>query len=153
MKTYEDKLSTKDFYHILQQWVGDRVLVDKSPHYALDSGALKKAEADFRDPLYIHLTCHPSASVRSFINYHMEQIVYLHEHGFSAGELAELVWTVSHQNITSFLQDIPQERQFRIAFETLVTEPEEVMRDMCNQFDLEFHAGLIDPYENIENKI
>jgi hypothetical protein len=32
----EDNLSTKEFYALMQSWLGARVLVDKTPSYALD---------------------------------------------------------------------------------------------------------------------
>ena len=56
MEACEDAgYSTKRFYRLLQEQLGGRMLVDKSPQYALDPAALARAERDFEEPLYIHL--------------------------------------------------------------------------------------------------
>ena len=55
----ERGLTTKECYGLLQDWLGGRRLVDKTPSYALDPSALEKAEADFESALYIHLVRHP----------------------------------------------------------------------------------------------
>ena len=62
MTAFEDRgLTTKAMYRILQEWIGDRMLVDKSPSYSLDRRALDKAEQDFDNPVYVHLIRHPVA--------------------------------------------------------------------------------------------
>jgi hypothetical protein len=67
---------------------------------------LMKAEKDFDQPKYIHLTRHPYAMVRSFEKYHMDQVLYLKEQPFSAQELGELVWIISHMNVMDFLEKV-----------------------------------------------
>jgi hypothetical protein len=154
MQDYQDRqFTTKDFYRQLQQWADDRLLIDKSPHYALDESALRKAEQDFEDPFYIHLVRHPYPMVRSFENQHMDQILYLKEHDFSTRQLGELVWTVSHQNILTFLQQVPPARQQRISFEQLTQHPEPIMRDLCAALGIEFDWGLLNPYEDQHKKM
>jgi aryl carrier-like protein len=154
MEEYEaEDLTTKHFYRVLQAKIGDRTLVDKSPSYALDPKALRKAERDFRDPLYIHLTRHPYPMVRSFEEIHMDQVLFLHEHPYSVRQLGELVWAISHMNIVEFLEGIPQDRQVRIRFEDLVARPREVMEDMCERLNLEFHEDLLDPYKEKEGRM
>jgi len=154
MEGYEESgLTTKQFYAQLQDWIGDRTLVDKSPSYALDLGSLEKAERDFEDPLYIQLIRHPYAMVKSFEKYHMEQVLFLREHDFSSRRLAELVWLSSHENTNRFLEDIPAGRKARIRYEDLVAKPELVMRDLCDALELSFHPNLADPYKDIETKM
>ncbi|MEJ2284849.1 MAG: amino acid adenylation domain-containing protein, partial [Desulfobacterales bacterium] len=126
--------TTKQFYRALQDWIGDKILVDKSPSYVLDPATLQKAERDFDNPLYIHLVRHPYATVRSFLQYHMDQVLYLKRHEFRPRQLAELVWLVSHQNAVEFLQNIPSLRHCQILFEDLVKEPEKTMRCLCQKF-------------------
>lgn len=146
-------LSTKGFYGRLQEWIGDRVLVDKSPSYALDPAALAKAEADFREPMYVHLVRHPYAVVKSFEQHHLDQVLYLEPHDFSPSSLAELVWLESHRTILDFLETVPAHRQARVSFERLVREPRTVMEAMCGALGLQFHEGLLTPYEDIETKM
>ena len=148
-----EDLTTKAFYRRLQDAVRPRILVDKSPSYALDPGALRKAEADFDRPLYIHLVRHPAPMIDSFERHHMDQVLYLHEHPFGARQLAELVWTLSHRTITSFLDTVPQDRWFRLRFEDLVRDPAAQMEALCGALGLEFDPGLVNPYDGVDTKM
>ncbi len=151
---YEDQdMTTKQFYGVLQDWIAPQMLVDKSPLYPLDLTTLKRAECDFKDALYIHLVRHPYAMVRSFERYRMEQVLFMPEHSFSARELGELVWVISHQNIVEFLEGVPEGRRYRIRFEELTHQPRAVMEQMCQQFGLEYHPDLIEPYKDKEKKM
>jgi len=40
-------------YGRLQGWLGERVLVDKTPSYALDPETLRRAEEGFEAPFYV----------------------------------------------------------------------------------------------------
>ncbi len=154
MSEYEDSnLTTQEFFGVLQGWLGDRMLVDKSPSYGLDILSLKKAEADFDQPLYIHLVRHPYAMVKSFERYHMEQVLYLREQPFTSRQLGELVWLKTHQNIVDFLGNVPQKRYFRVRFEDLVKDPSTVMGTLCQTLGLNFDEGLVNPYSDIKNKM
>jgi hypothetical protein len=145
--------STKEFYRLLQEWVAGRLLVDKSPSYALDPATLEKAEGNFDGALYIHLLRHPYAMVRSFEAYRVHQVLYLKQHPFSPRQLGELIWSMSHRNILNFLRTVPADRQFRIGFEDLVREPKAVMEGLCDRFGLEFHGGLLEPYADLDRKM
>ncbi len=145
--------STRQMFAELQSWLDGRLLVDKSPSYALDPQALQKAECDFEGALYIHLLRHPYAMIRSFERMHLDQAMYLHPHPYTGSQLAELIWAHSHQTIASFLESISVQRQFRLKYEELVTQPEAVMRQLCARFDLPYSPQLIKPYEGIENKM
>lgn len=154
MEELEDEdLPVADFYARLHGWADGRTLVDKSPSYAMDPGALRRAERDFERPLYIHLVRHPYAAAESMVSYHMDQILYLDDHPFDPRQLAELVWLVSHRNIGSHLEAVPEDRQARLQFESLVREPEREMRDLCDRFGLEWVDRLVRPYEGIEDKM
>jgi hypothetical protein len=145
--------TTKRFYALLQEWLGDKMLVDKSPAYVLDMRTLEKAERDFENALYIHLVRHPYAMTRSFEGYHMDQVLFLDEHPFTPRQLGELVWTISQQNTLRFLKDVPAHRQFRMRFEDMVTRPREIMEEMCATLGLEYHPTLVEPYRNIDKKM
>ena len=154
MQEYEEQdYTTTNFFRVLQEWIGDRILVDKSPSYAFDLETLRKAERDFEGPLYIHLVRHPYAMVRSFESMHMDQVLFLGDHPFTTRQLGELVWTISHQNILEFLKDIPENRQFYMTFEELTHRPHETMEAMCMTLDLEFHPDLLRPYKDKEKKM
>ncbi|MCB0517420.1 MAG: amino acid adenylation domain-containing protein [Lewinellaceae bacterium] len=165
----EQGMTTVEMYQTLHDWLNEqsrsefgtgsttnneqRTVVDKSPSYALDSLALAKALADFPNARFIHLVRHPYSMVRSFEKYHMDQVLYLHEHDFSAQQLGELVWLHSHRNTVDFLKKVPTNQQFRIVYEDLVKNPEQVMREMCGTLGLPFHENLLMPYRDLDKKM
>jgi amino acid adenylation domain-containing protein len=154
MRDYEEEDYTiKDFYKVLQDWGSDRILCDKSANYALDPGALRKAERDFENPFYIHLTRHPYAMVESFEKQHMKQVLYLKDHDFSSRQLGEGIWTLSHKNTLEFLAEVPPKRQFAIHFEELTSRPQEVMVSLCDALRIEFHPDLVQPYKDLDKKM
>jgi amino acid adenylation domain-containing protein len=147
------RLTTKAFYRWLQEWIGDRLLVDKTPSYTLDMEILKRAEADFEEALYIHLLRHPYGVIRSFEEAKLDQVFFRYEHSFSTRELAELIWVMSHQNILEFLQSVPDHRQLQVRFEELVNQPRPVLQKICEFLCLEFHPDMLQPYKNTEKKM
>ncbi len=140
-------LTTQQFYGLLQSWLGTRLLVDKTPSYALDSEILRRAEIDFNDTHYIHLIRHPYAMIRSFEEARLEQVFFRHAHDFSQRELAELIWLVSQENILRFLETVPAKRQHQVHFEQLVCEPEQVLRGVCEFLDIEYVDAMAAPYQ------
>jgi len=145
--------STQQFFEVIQKKISPKILVDKSPSYVLDPAILQKAERDFEDALYIHLYRHPYAMIKSFERMHMDQVMYLKEHPYSARELGELIWNHSHFNVLNFLKDIPQNRQFQLSYEDLVRDPEAQMNALCQRFNIDFHKDLLSPYKDIDRKM
>ena len=149
----EQGVTTWEMFVKLQKWVGEKSIVDKSPSYALDPLALEKILANFPNARFIHLLRHPYSMVRSFEKYHMDQVLYLHEHDYTPQQLGELVWLQSHRNTQEFLKKIPANQQFRIRYEDLVKNPEQVMELMCETLGLPFHENLLHPYQNLDKKM
>ena len=154
MEGYEaDGLSAKDLYRVLHEASGGRTLVDKSPSYALDRGALENAEAGIDDAFYIHLLRDPHEMAHSFASYHMDQVLFLEDHGLRGVELGELVWLESHTITLEFLTNVPPERQVRLRFEDLVSAPKAELERVAAAAEIEFHPGLLTPYEGLERKM
>jgi amino acid adenylation domain-containing protein len=139
--------TTWEVYRRLQEWIGDRILVDKTPSYALDLSVLRRAEEVFTQARYIHLLRHPYAMIRSFEEAKLDQVFFRHPHSFSRRDLAELIWLVSQQNVLQFLAEVPPERQLRVRFEDLVSAPEAVLRGICDFLEVEYHADMAEPYK------
>jgi len=152
----EQNLTIKQFYGVLQSWLGDRIFVDKTPNYALDEQVLRRAEEDFADPLYIHLVRHPYAVIPSFEKAKLHVFYppfFKGEHPFTPGQLAELIWLVSHQNILSFLQDVPEQRQHRVYYEDLVQHPYETISNLCSFLGVDFHPDMLEPQKNPKRRM
>jgi len=148
MATREDvDTSVKAFYGELQAWLDGRILVDKSPSYALDVGVLQRAEAYFEEPLYIHLHRHPYGMINSFEDAKLNQIFFRYSHNLSVRRLAELIWVQSHRNIAEFLSDIPEQRQIAVSFEDISQQPEEAVKRLCEFMGVEFEPDMLGIYE------
>ncbi len=145
--------SAREFYGRFQEWIGDRLLIDKTPSYALDLKVLERAEEDFRDTRYIHLVRHPLGMMLSFEEARIDQTFFRHPHDFTLRQLAELIWLVSHQNIFSLLTRVPAERVRRVHFEDLVRNPEPELRGLCEFLGVDFHPEMLEPYKSKERRM
>ncbi|MGD2087795.1 MAG: beta-ketoacyl synthase N-terminal-like domain-containing protein [Candidatus Aminicenantes bacterium] len=151
IKELEDQqVPTWEFYRLMQQWLGDRRLVDKSTAYALNRETLKLAELYFQQPLYIHLVRHPYGTIRSYEEARIDLFMnaQLRENlTFTPRQLGELNWTISNLNIIEFLKDIPRERQYCLKFEDLVHHPKDTIRGLCQFLGVEFVPEMLQPYK------
>jgi thioesterase domain-containing protein len=148
IEAYEAQdLAVRDVYSLLLARLGGRLLVDKTPSYALEPAVLARAEEDFERPLYLHLLRHPHGMIRSFVQGKFDQLFFREPHSYSRRTLAELVWLASERRILEHLAAIPAERQVRVCFEDLVRNPEPEMRRICDFLGLDFHPAMLDPYE------
>jgi acyl-CoA synthetase (AMP-forming)/AMP-acid ligase II/LPS sulfotransferase NodH len=148
--------TTRDFYQHLQALAGHRMLVDKTPNYSVHAETLRRAEMEFHEPLFVHLTRHPYGMIRSFEEANMAQLWWPRLAGpdatmdqrscpYSPRRLGELLWLLIHRNIRQFLAAIPAERQHRLSFEQLVAAPEESMKAVCQFLDLPYTHNLLEP--------
>lgn len=144
--------TTKQTYEWLQTQLGDRALVDKTPHYSFNPHCLQRAELDFDRPLYIHLQRHPYGVISSIVEARLDLLLAGQVEGaeldLAPEEIAELVWLISQRHILSFLETIPSDRQHFVQFEDLVTSPEETLGDLCQFLGLELHPDMLQPYGN-----
>jgi amino acid adenylation domain-containing protein len=138
--------SVKSFYRELQGWLGSRLLVDKTPAYALDGAILARMEEEFQEARYLYLLRHPQAVVQSFVEAKLEQVFFRYSHPFPRRELAELIWLVCHENILAFLSGVPAGRQLWLRFEELVQRPEATLRGVCAFLGLPFAPAMLEPY-------
>lgn len=148
----ENDFTSQQFYGVIQEWLGAKILVDKTPFYTLDLEALKRAEDYFEAPKYIHLLRNPYAVVHSFEEAKLDQI-FRYEHDFSVRELAELVWLICNQNIVAFFEGIENERKHTVKFEDLVYNTDRVVSKICDFLGIEYHEKMIRVYEDTENRM
>lgn len=155
MEEMEDSaMSVRHFYRQMQDWVAPRMLVDKTPDYAMDLAVLRRAEAFFEGAHYIHLTRHPLGMIRSYEKGRfILESPYRGRHDFSARKLAELTWLISHQNIAQFLTSVPAERQHRVRFEDLTSSPGLEMEAVARFLGLPYDPAMAQPYENQEARM
>ncbi|MEM7354298.1 MAG: amino acid adenylation domain-containing protein, partial [Acidobacteriota bacterium] len=146
-------MSSKAFYRTLQERLEGRLLIDKTPAYALDLEVLRRAERDFEQTRFIHLLRHPCGMVNSFEKARIDELFFRYEHPYTPPQLGELMWNVCHRNILQFLQEIPPERQHRVRFEELVTHPDAVISGLCDFLGVEMQPRMLEPYSDPENRM
>jgi amino acid adenylation domain-containing protein len=132
------------FYARLQEWIGDRLLVDKTPRYALDLATLRRAEDWFDRPLYVHLVRHPVATMQSYLEAKMQEV---YRFPLPHRRQAELVWRLGHEHILEHLDAVPRSRRHGIRFEEMVRDPRSAMEDLCAFLGIGFAPAMLSPYE------
>lgn len=152
LEGYEARhMSVSDFYALMQQRLGSRLLVDKTPANAYSLSVLQRSEQLFEQPRYLHLVRHPGGMSRSFMDAHLERTVpFMQRHAaeFTSEQFAELAWLTCNQNILDFLDQVPGERQHRVGYEDLVSDPESTLRSVCEFLGRDFHPEMLDPYQD-----
>ena len=147
-------LSCKQFYKLMQTTMGRRLLVDKTPVYALHRDILQRAEQDFDKARYIHLTRHPCGMIRSYEESKITRMMPLMEASdFSSRELAEMIWQLIHENILNFAESVPQERFLWVKYEDLVTDPRQQLQRICRFLAIDFHEEMLNPYGDNEKRM
>ena len=142
----EQNLSIKEVYAQLQEWAGTRQVVDKSPDYAYSRESLRRAERLFAGAKYIHLTRHPYSVIESFTRMRIDKVAGTDYHQ-NPYLIAEDIWAKSNQNILDFLQEVEPSRHHLVCYEELVSEPEKVIRNLCDFLGIGFDEQLLKPYE------
>jgi acyl carrier protein len=147
-------LPTQEFYREIITQLGDRLLVDKTPIYAMHEEILRRAERDFTEPLFIHLVRHPGGMVRSFEDAKIEQLIpFMRDSHFTRRQLAELTWYVTNENIARLLADVPAHRWLRVRFEDLVHAPRQTAEQLCAFLGVPFAEEMLDPYKDSEARM
>lgn len=130
---------TADIFRDMAEWAAPRHLVDKSPLYVIDTGALARIDAAFPGARYLHLTRHPVTTCESVykiradiqtrikeagLDEHMKKQAEWRAHLLDSYNDPESLWLEPHLKILEFLQHIPDDRQLRIKGEDLIRSPE-----------------------------
>jgi hypothetical protein len=154
VKEYEEqKLTTKEFYKIIQDRIYPALLIDKTVTNALHLEVMEKAEEYFQNAIYIHLTRHPCGMINSFSEIKLGEVFFPYNHKYTDAKLAEILWTLCHRNIIEFLQKVPKSRQIRVSFETLLNEPETTMRNICRLVDVQYDDQMLKPYKEQKKRM
>ncbi len=138
-------VSIAEVYREVQARCAPRRLVDKSPSYALDPRALRRAEELFESVHYVHLVRHPYAMIDSYVRSRMHTMLATPVADPYA--LGEEIWSACNRNVLDLAREIDPRRYHRVRFEDLVTRPERVMRDVCDFLRIAFRPELLTPYE------
>lgn len=139
---WKDK-SVKEVYELLQEEVGDRMLVDKCPHLGMPDGSLERVFGWFPHARFVWIVRNPASVTRSLQNMPMAEVML---QGYPGG--AKQVWETANKRIQMFLQEnIPEDRWAMVRYEDLVTEPESELRKAAAALGVDYHPAMATPYE------
>ncbi|PRQ08996.1 hypothetical protein ENSA7_12670 [Enhygromyxa salina] len=136
-------LGVDDVYRLLNQQIGDRVLVDKCPHLCNYPSAIRRLGAWFPNARFLWIVRNPGSVIRSLQNVNMSEALF----EGSDYTTAEQLWRGGNQAIAACVAELPKRRWLRIRYEDLVTAPAPTMREVCGLLELEYDDALIQPYE------
>lgn len=138
-------VTTAELFRDLANLARPRLLVDKSPGNARYAETLD-AVADFVPAgRYIHLVRHPVPVIESMVRNRFSALMNAGD--MDPFEFAEHIWARYNTVVTEFLGGVDPERRIVIRYEELVTEPERVMKDVCQALGVGFDERVLHPYE------
>lgn len=137
-----DDRTVPEVYAMLQDEIGDRMLVDKCPHLGMPDGSLERIYATFPQARFIWIVRNPGSVTRSLENMPMAEVMLT---GYPGGPRD--VWVTSNQRIKDFLAGVPQDRWAMVQYEKLVTDPESQLRPAAAALGVEFDPAMARPYE------
>jgi len=149
-------ITTQEFYRLLQTHTNGRLLVEKSPGYALKPAILQRIETGFQAPLYIHLTRHPYGMIRSYEEARLDLLLSadLRERfPLSRRQLAELTWLISERNLATFFEGIEADRVLLVRFEDILADPESTLRRICSFLGVAFQSEMLEPYREKQRRM
>ncbi|MCW5889899.1 MAG: sulfotransferase [bacterium] len=157
-------LDMLEVYRWLLSFLGpEQILLDKTPAYANDGETLRRSRP--LDPFYIWLVRHPLAVIESHVRLKHRE----HHDGsprgwarwardsvvegfdqYLAGGLSplarqrEIKWVLQQTIIREFLAWVPEDRQCRIRFEDLVTDPERQVERLCAAIGVPLEPAMLE---------
>ncbi|HHO51930.1 MAG TPA: NAD-dependent epimerase/dehydratase family protein, partial [Deltaproteobacteria bacterium] len=131
-------------YASLQQRIGSRLLIDKTPTYALDPGALAQALASFSSPRFVILTRHPEPVTASFAQHRLQHL--LADPSLDPYAAGEAVWQHATEQLMRFAAGLDDARRCWIRFEDLIHAPEPVLRRLLAFLGVPWHEAVLTPY-------
>jgi phthiocerol/phenolphthiocerol synthesis type-I polyketide synthase E len=149
-KLVADDASAQAVYGRLQELAGPRLLVDKTPPYAMDPETLQRGEELFDKPKYLFLLRHPLPVMESLVRMRFDRLFGPSLFGSADVDpyaVAETVWAMPNQNLLDFYARIGSERVHWVRYEELVSDPERVMKGVSDFLELPYDAGMVQPYD------
>lgn len=135
--------TVKEVYELLQDEVGDRILVDKCPHLGMPDGSLERLWDWFPQARFVWIVRNPASVIRSIQNMPMAEVML---QGYPGGPRE--VWETSNRRIQSFLQDnVPEDRWAMVQYEDLVKDPEPHLRRAAAALGLDYEPAMAKPYQ------
>jgi len=139
------------FDHI-QELVGPRVLVEKSPGIAVHyRDFIERLLQNFPKANLLHLIRHPRGTAESVLNFRAQREALQRVTAGRAQWDPERVWRVCHQTIITVVDDLPAGQYMRIKGEALLGNLDVYLVQICEWLGLRTDAEAIDAMLHPEN--
>ncbi|WNG36170.1 SDR family oxidoreductase [Archangium violaceum] len=149
-KFVAENTPAQDIFAKLQELSAPRLLVDKTPSYALDPETLWRSEVMFDQPKYIFLYRHPYPVMESLLRVRFDRLFGPSLFGDAEVDphvVAETVWALCNRNLLDFFSRVDKERVLWVQYEQLVREPAPVMTRVCEFLGIPFDERVLQPYD------
>jgi acyl transferase domain-containing protein len=140
----------QEIFGKLQELSAPRLLVDKTPSYALDPATLWRSEEMFDQPKYIFLYRHPYPVMESLLRVRFDRLFGPSLFGDTEVDphvVAETVWALCNRNLFDFFSRVDTKRVLWVQYEQLVREPAPVMTRVCEFLEIPFDERVLQPYD------
>ncbi|QFS84150.1 hypothetical protein FIU97_15460 [Roseivivax sp. THAF40] len=134
--------TTGEIYADLAAFAAPRRLVDKSPVYVLEDGALDRIIAAFPDSRFIHMTRHPWGTCQSMVSlrrYIAEQGGFMPRSDVDP----DTFWLAPHLRVKEFLESVPAEQWLRMRGEDVLADPDLYLPQIAEWLGLDTSAKAI----------
>ncbi|WP_372603477.1 sulfotransferase [Actibacterium sp.] len=139
---------TRKVFDFIQEAVGDKILVEKSPSLTLMPNALERMYSNFPQASFLHLVRHPRATGKSVLELHKN---YGKRTGGRTLLDPEQLWLRCNQNAADFGATLPTGQYMRIKGEWLMTDPYTYLPQIAQWLDIDDGPDAIEEMLHPEN--
>jgi len=140
----------KVFDHI-QELVGDRILVEKSPVFAREQSYIERMLSVFPKGRILHLIRHPRGTAQSFISIRSTHGRVSRAAGNSPARDPERVWRTTHEVIMMITEDLSLGQCMRLKGEALLSDLENYLPQICEWLGIRTDREAINAMMHPEN--
>jgi hypothetical protein len=126
----------KRLFDHLQELVGPKILVEKSPSTVFRREFLARALRNFPAANYLHLIRHPRGTAESVMNLRAEHEQVNRFVGNSPAMDPERVWRTTHEMIIEMTEDFPIGQCMRLKGEELLANLDIFLPQICEWLDI-----------------
>jgi hypothetical protein len=151
-------MSTAELFRTMQEWVGGRGLIDKSPLHVYAPPALRRIGQAVPEARFLHLTRHPGDTVKSIFQLR-EKIRDKMRDRFAGAQVEprsdagapDKMWLKPHLTILEFLESVPPRQQMRLRGEDLLSDPMAYLRQIAEWLEIDAADSDIEAMLHPEN--
>lgn len=140
-------LTVSEVYSKVHLAAPDQLIVDKTNSYGNSLQYLLRLKQMFRNAKFIWMVRNPYDVIKSFVKMQLTRAESgLFEADLNPYHRAEIMWSIQNENIKHFLNEIPQQQQFSVRYESLVAEPQTTLKPLCEWLDIPYYEAMANPY-------